>query len=482
MSSPDSIALVWLRRDLRLHDNPALSAACERHRQVIPVYLHVPGEESPWAPGAAGTWWLRGALGSLATELAAAGCPLVVRAGETRATLATLVERTGATALYWNRLYDPAVTERDEAIRAWAGETGLEVESFHGALLHEPWTIANRSGAPYRVFTPFWKCCLDLGMPREPLPAPELPPHTFADLAQVEDLALLPDLARQGNWDRGLAEAWRPTESAGLDLLAGFADGPVEAYPDRRDLPGEPGTSRLSPYLHFGQLSPYQVHQACVSRGRSAGPYLRQLYWREFGHHLLYHFPHTDLEPLDPRFRHFPWRADYDEDLRHWQRGRTGIPIIDAGMRELWRTGWMHNRVRMLVASLLSKNLRIPWQEGARWFWDTLVDADLANNTMGWQWTAGSGADAAPYFRIFNPSTQGERSDPKGRYVRRWLPELAGLPDKWIHRPWEAPAQVLAEAGVRLGDDYPAPLVDLRESRQAALDAWDSLKTIPRDG
>jgi deoxyribodipyrimidine photo-lyase len=297
----------------------------------------------------------------------------------------------------------------------------------------------------------------------------------------VEALELLPTTA----WDTQFYAHWQPGEAGASRQLQAFLDNAILDYADDRDRPALRGTSRLSPHLHFGEISALQVWQrvqdwAAQQTGSgviaAAEAFLRQLAWRDFAHHLLFHFPHTQDAPLDERYRAFPWRRQYGADLSAWQRGRTGIPIVDAGMRELWATGWMHNRVRMITASLLTKNLLIPWQQGAAWFWDTLVDADLANNCFGWQWTAGCGADAAPYFRIFNPVTQGERFDPDGSYVRRWVPELQHLPPRWIQQPWQAPATVLAAAAVELGATYPWPIVDLKATRERALAAWEQVK------
>jgi deoxyribodipyrimidine photo-lyase len=473
-------AIVWLRRDLRLADNPALRAALAASERVIPVYVYAPDEESPWQPGGATRWWLHHSLRALEAALAQRGARLIVARGETLPTLRALISQTGASRCFWNRLYDPATVERDKNVKQALRADGIHCESHNGALLFEPWEIKTGDGGPYKVFSAYWRRAAPrLAQLQAPLPAPDaLPPvPSSIDSMPVEALDLLPRIP----WDAGLAEAWQPGEDGAHALLERFLAGPVDRYGEARDLPAEPGTSRLSPHLHRGEITPRQIIAAVRRSGRAdadAEPFLRELGWREFSHQMLYHFPHTPLEPLDPRFADFPWRTEQAETLlASWQRGRTGIPIVDAGMRELWHTGWMHNRVRMIVASLLTKNLRLPWQDGARWFWDTLVDADLANNTQGWQWTAGCGADAAPYFRIFNPVRQGERFDPDGAYVRRWCPELGRLPKKWIHQPGEAPDDVLSACGVRLGKDYPHPLVDLKASRKDALAAFDAIKS-----
>jgi deoxyribodipyrimidine photo-lyase len=474
-----STALIWLRRDLRLGDNPALEAARARCEHIVPVYIHAPEEEAPWEPGAASRWWLHHSLEALRRDLAALGSALVVRRGSSLATLRALIRQTGASQVHWNRCYEPAMVARDQGIKQALRADGIHCASHNAALLSEPWALKTSGGDPYRVFTPYWR---RLGPSLEEQPpaaaAPEALPPVAGELERlpVEALALRPKIP----WDEGLRARWQPGEAGALQRLRAFVDDDLEGYGTLRDRPAEPGTSRLSPHLHFGEIGPRQVLAAVTGSGRSSEetePFLRELGWREFSHQLLYHFPHTPLEPLNPRFAEFPWRAqDRDALLARWQQGRTGIPIIDAGMRELWETGWMHNRVRMIVASLLAKNLRLPWQDGARWFWDTLVDADLANNTQGWQWSAGCGADAAPYFRIFNPVRQGERFDPEGVYVRRWCPELAALPERTLHQPWTASATALARAGVRLGGSYPAPAVDLKASRAEALAAYERLR------
>ncbi len=480
-----AVSIYWIRRDLRLADNPALTAAADNGQSVLPVYIHAPDEAGAWANGEASNWWLHHSLSALAQSLADHGLPLVIRRGESLATLDALIEETGATAVHWNRLYDPALIRRDKAIKAQLKHRGLAVHSHNAALLHEPWTIQTGTGGDYKAFTPFWRACRKLADPEPPLPVPALkaPEHagTISSL-KPEDLGLLPRI----RWDAGLAANWQPGEAGAWQRLGDFLPKTLGAYEPGRDFPAEPGTSRLSPHLHFGEISPRQIWQAVQQQLAQGGDeatttsietFLSEIGWREFAHHVLYHHPDFPDAPLNPRFADFPWQEDADGQLlAAWQQGRTGIPLVDAGMRELYATGWMHNRVRMVVGSFLVKNLRLPWQAGEAWFWDTLVDADLAANSLGWQWVAGSGADAAPYFRIFNPVRQSERFDPEGEYIARWVPELAGLAVKHRHAPWEAPASVLADAGVTLGIDYPHPMVDLKASRQAALAAFEQIK------
>jgi deoxyribodipyrimidine photo-lyase len=492
--------LLWFRQDLRLADNPALAAALERGGPIIPLYIHSPEEEGDWPPGAASRWWLHESLTKLGADLAARGSRLVVvraepRAGggATLAALTSLLASTGAGAVFWNRRYEPAVTARDRVIKSDLRARGLEVRSFNAALLREPWDVANQAGAPFKVFTPFWRSIVATLEPAQPLAAPErIPAPTQWPASNVQGgldaaggalvtrsiaaLGLMPRI----RWYEGFAQSWSPGEAGAARALRGFLQDALPDYAQARDLPAAHGTSRLSPHLHFGEISPRQVWHAVASTTTSGdlrqSKFLAEVGWREFAHHLLHHFPTTPLEPLRGEFSRFRW-AESPQQLRAWQRGATGIPLVDAGMRELWHTGWMHNRVRMIAASFLVKNLRLPWQDGARWFWDTLVDADLASNTLGWQWVAGCGADAAPYFRVFNPVTQGLRFDPQGTYLRRWLPELARLPDDAVHAPWEADAATLAAAGVTLGGNYPRPLVDLKASREDALAAFQALRT-----
>ncbi|WP_108471085.1 cryptochrome/photolyase family protein [Rhodanobacter thiooxydans] len=465
-----STAIVLFRRDLRLADNPALAAACAAHAQVLPVYVHAPGEDGTWQAGAASRWWLHHALAALDAKLRTHHAALHLRQGDTLEQLRELIRLSGASAVYWNRLYEPAVIARDTRIKSALREEGIEVHSHNAALWCEPWTIATQQGDPYKVFTPYWRNLRPQLPSSEPLPGAAL--HGWHELPgglPLEALGLLPRIP----WDAGLAEAWQPGEHGAHEQLEIFADDAIGDYAHARDLPARHGTSRLSPHLHFGEISPRQIHAELDRRARATDarhrpdiePYLRELGWREFAHHLLFHFPQTPTDNFNPRFADFRWEPRDAAALERWQRGRTGIPLVDAGMRELWHTGWMHNRVRMVAASFLTKNLRQHWQHGARWFWDTLVDADLANNTLGWQWVAGCGADAAPYFRVFNPVTQAKKFDPDGVYLRRWLPELADATTALLHEPWKDPA-LLMRSG------YPAPMVDLAVSRQAALDAY----------
>jgi deoxyribodipyrimidine photo-lyase len=462
------LAIFWFRRDLRLADNPALSAALAQAEAVLPVYLWAPEDEGEWTPGAAARWWLHQSLGALDDSLRARGSRLLFRAGPAPDALSALVAETGAGAVFWNRLYDPVLIARDAKVRDRLREFGIEVREYKAALLHEPWELATGRGEPYRVFTPFWRAALRCGEPAPPLPPPGRwngPEKWPASLA-LDALGLLPRLP----WYGGMAETWTPGEHGALTRLDAWCDEGLGRYAGLRDRPDRPGTSQLSPHLHHGELSPRQAWHAAASRQdrapeRGVESWLRELGWREFAHHVLYHFPRTPTEPMVEKYAAFPWRENSTEMLEAWGQGLTGFPIVDAGMRQLWATGWMHNRVRMIAASLLVKNIRAPWQHGAYWFWDTLVDADLANNTLGWQWSAGCGADAAPYFRIFNPVTQGEKFDPEGEYVRRWIPELEDLPGTQVHRPWEVSPR-----------GYPAPVVDLKRSREEALEAFRRLE------
>jgi deoxyribodipyrimidine photo-lyase len=476
------ITLLWLRQDLRLDDNPALAAALSGGGTVVPVFLFAPAEEGDWGPGGASRWWLHQSLKNLAADLEQRGSRLCLRGtDDSLAELLRLARECGAQRVVWNRRYEPAIRARDQAVKTALRAAGLTAESSNGALLHEPWSVATRAGTPFQVFTPFWRHCLSLPDPAEPLPAPsQLPaPPTWPAGVSLGSLGLLP----HPDWAAGLRDAWTPGAAGAHSRLRHFLDAAFADYARRRDRPDLAATSRLSPHLHFGEIGPRRIWHATRALAAAHGDestwrrsqFLTELGWREFGHHLLYHFPDTPLLPLRGEFARFPWKSS-TEALRRWQRGQTGFPIVDAGMRELWHTGWMHNRVRMIAGSFLVKDLLIAWQEGARWFWDTLVDADLASNTLGWQWVAGCGADAAPYFRVFNPVLQGAKFDPDGAYVKRWIPELSGLPAEWIHQPWAAPPAVLQAAGLQLGGDYPAPCVDHALARNEALAALAHIK------
>ncbi|MDP1579886.1 MAG: deoxyribodipyrimidine photo-lyase [Candidatus Didemnitutus sp.] len=474
--------VVWFRQDLRLADNAALDAAGARGAPIVPVYILDDAAEQRWAAGGASRWWLHRSLAALDIDLRARGLRLILRRGGSGAELRAVLHATGANAVYWNRRYEPAARERDAALQPQLVADGFEAKSFASSLLFEPEAVRNKAGSPFQVFTPFWRHCLNL--PVEPPVALAArcwtAPTRWPDSLPLAALGLEP----RPRWDAGLVAAWTPGEKTATARLREFVGDAMARYTDERNLPAVDGTSALSPHLHFGEIGPRQIWAAVRAlsaesgvfpASRGAQVFLSEVGWREFAHHLLTHFPEMPTAPLRAEFATFPWREDAAH-LRAWQRGETGYPIVDAGMRQLWQTGWMHNRVRMIVGSFLVKHLRLSWHHGAAWFWDTLVDADLANNTMGWQWIAGCGADAAPYFRIFNPLLQGAKFDPEGNYVRRWVPELARLPAKQIHAPWEADAATLAAAGVRLGQDYPKPIVDHGEARAAALAAWQSMR------
>ena len=446
--------LLWLRRDLRVADHPALRAAAHAD-SLTPVYVHAPHEEGLAAPGAASRWWLHHALAALQGELNRRGSGLVYRCADTASALLDLARACNATEVLYCRRYEPPVAARDAAVERELRAAGLEVRSFVDGVLFEPGSVRTRQDRAYRVYTPFWRACQERGLDSSPDPAPRrLPP--LADSAvgcKLEDLGLRPRIA----WDSGLERCWTPGPAAALERLEAFAGQGLHDYAAARDHPAQDATSRLSPHLHFGEISPRQVLAALLGGGETdaSARFRQELGWREFSRHLLHAFPDMATRPLDRRFEHFAWRDDHD-DLTAWQQGRTGIALVDSGMRQLWDTGWMHNRVRMVVASLLTKNLRLPWQWGERWFWDTLVDADLANNVQNWQWVAGCGADAAPYFRIFNPLRQGEKFDPDGVYRRRWAPEYADQSPTHRHTP-------------------SAPICDLAASRREALDAFAEL-------
>ncbi len=468
--------IFWFRQDLRLADNPGLSAAIASGAPLLPVYILDDEDAGEWAMGAASRWWLHQSLDSLGKSLDGR---LQLFRGKAHEIIAELVQETGASGVYWNRCYEPWRIRRDRDIKAALRDQGMVAESHNGSLLFEPQSVTKNDGTPYRVFTPFYKkVCLE-GAPPPRQPKRASPVKAFSNAARgigLEALGLLPDIA----WYESIAAAWTPGEQGARRRLKKFLKDGIVDYKEGRNRPDKHYVSRLSPHLHFGEISPHTVWYAAKDRVQNKAlkqnveHFLSELGWREFSYYILYHFPDLPRENLQRKFNRFSWRKD-KKSLRRWQQGRTGYPIVDAGMRELWQTGYMHNRVRMIVASFLVKNLLLHWHQGEDWFWDTLVDADLANNSASWQWVAGSGADAAPYFRIFNTGTQGRKFDPDGDYVRQYVPELAALPDKYLHSPWEAPDEVLEEADIRLGETYPEPMVDLKASRERALEAFKGL-------
>ncbi|MFN4167317.1 MAG: cryptochrome/photolyase family protein [Pannonibacter phragmitetus] len=477
----DRTTIVWFRQDLRLADNPALFEAAKAGA-VVPVFiLEEPkdcGETHPM--GGASRWWLHHALAALDESLAESlGGRLVLMRGPAGKALDALVKETGASAVHWNRCYEPHAIARDKRLKADLMAAGVEVRSFNGSLLHEPWELETKTGGPFKVYSPFWRAALAKAVPA-PLPVPEV-----LDIPQVSlslplsDFALLPV---KPDWAAGWLDLWQPGERGAAARLTAFLAEGLDGYGELRNRPDLPNVSRLSPHLHFGEISPRQIWTATRFHTEQHGhlqkdgdKFLSEIGWREFSYHLLYHFPHLPERNWKPAFDAYPWAED-DEALKAWQKGLTGYPMVDAGMRELWATGYMHNRVRMLVASFLVKHLRLHWHHGEEWFRDTLLDADLANNSASWQWVTGSGADAAPYFRIFNPVGQGQKFDPDGAYVRRWCPELAKLPDEFLHCPHEAPERILKAAGVILGRTYPRPIVDHTAARNAALAGYDAVK------
>jgi deoxyribodipyrimidine photo-lyase len=464
--------IVWIRRELRLADHPALVTALRAGRPVIPVFVL---DDTAGRPlGGASRWWLHQSLLHFRAAIRELGGQLILRHGEAIQCLGKLIDETDASALYFTRHHGPEDVATEAALYRSLGQT-LELRRFGGRLLFEPEQVLKGDGSPYKVFTPFWKACQSLPEQSASLPAPErwsdAAPSLASDkLAEWRLLPVSPD------WAGGLRTAWQPGEAGALNALDDFLDSHASRYKTDRDFPDRPGSSRLSAHLHFGEVSPrllwHTARAAAVQQTTETGieAFLRQLIWREFSYHLLFHHPQLNSQPLRQEFASFPWRDDAQQ-LRRWQQGRTGYPIVDAGMRELWATGWMHNRVRMIAASFLIKDLMIPWQAGEQWFWDTLVDADPANNGASWQWVAGCGTDSAPYFRIFNPSLQAKKFDPQGRYVRHWLPELRDCPDKRLQTPWLSPD------GADVDPAYPQPVVDHGMARERALRAYKEMRT-----
>ncbi|MCV2883359.1 DNA photolyase family protein [Aestuariibacter sp. AA17] len=468
--------LMWFRQDLRRRDNPALRDAYEQGK-ILPIYIFDDTQTGKTAMGAASKWWLHHSLNALNESL---NGHLHIFKGDPETIIPEILEKTGIQRVVWNRCYEPWQIKRDKAIKTHLKENDIEALSFNGSLLWEPWQVLKKDQTPYKVFTPYYrKGCLQQPEPRMPQSAPDRITYAkdYDDCLTLDELSLLPDI----HWYKTMEQCWKPGEEGAADNLSVFLKDALEGYKDERNIPSVVGTSRLSPHLHFGEISPNQIWYAALDAKQGntdnehLDTFLSELGWREFSHYLLFHWPRLQTHNFNDKYNDFPWQQS-KANLRAWQQGQTGIPIVDAGMRELWQTGYMHNRVRMIVGSFLVKNLLIDWREGERWFWDCLVDADMAANSASWQWVAGCGADAAPYFRIFNPVLQGEKFDTEGEYVSRYCPELKHMPKKYIHKPWEAPKEVRQKAQVVIGNTYPAPIVDLKASRQRALDAYDKIK------
>lgn len=478
MIPSDAPVVLLFGDDLRLADNPALHAAVATGRPVVPLF--VLSEDDGRALGAAQLWWLHGSLASLAGSLGRIGSGLVLRRGSTAMQTADVVFSVGACAVHVSRRYGREGAEALDALAEMLGD--VPVHAFEGRILHRPEEIRTGTGNFYRVYTPFRKNVCARGLGADPLPAPErlrIPDGGLPPGDPLEDWNLRPSAP---DWADGLRGTWKPGEENALALSRIFVVRRLCGYGAGRDVPGNAATSLVSPHLRFGEISPGSLLRLAEDHAAAHGvpeedveTFRRELLWRDFNYHLLHHLGDLAERNIARRFDGLPWR-DAGDDLEAWRRGRTGYPIVDAGMRQLWRTGWMHNRVRMIVGSFLTRHLLIDWREGERWFWDTLVDADPASNPAQWQWIAGTGADAQPFFRIFAPVTQSRKFDPDGVYVRRWVPELARLPDHAVHAPWEADAEVLARAGVRLGRDYPEPIVDHASARRRALDAYAELR------
>jgi deoxyribodipyrimidine photo-lyase len=459
--------IMWFRQDLRLADNAALTAAATAS-EVLPLCIlddETPGE---WRWGGASRWWLHRSLEQLGKS-----CPLILRRGRADRVIVNLLRETNASAVHLTRDYAPWSTALETRVKSACADAGAECRRYGGFLLHEPEAIRTGSGDHYKVYTPFSRACFAAGDPKPPRGKPSV--TWWSSTIASDDLASWKLLPTKPNWTTGFEPVWSPGEAGARQRLEDFIAQGLAIYADHRDRPDRPAASRLSPHLHWGEISPAQCWTAtrtamAEAHGRfdnTGEKFLKELLWREFSYHLLHHFPDLPTKCFRSEFNAFPWNEN-EAHLKAWRKGMTGYPIVDAGMRELWQTGIMHNRVRMIAASFLIKDLLIPWQTGERWFWDTLVDADIANNSASWQWVAGCGADAAPYFRVFNPVLQGEKFDPEGAYVRRWIPELANVPNEYIHRPWEA-------KGAK-PDSYPGPIVDHLVARDRALEAFARIK------
>lgn len=469
-----SKVLYWFRQDLRLNDNPALCHA-SRNGTVMPIYIFDDINSKDFKLGAASCWWLHQSLISLNDSLDG---NLNFYKGDPEEIILKLIQEYDISHIHWNRCYEPWQISRDSKIKKLLKLKNIQINSDNSSLLWEPWDVTKKDNTPYKVFTPFFQNgCLSAIPPREPINKPRnlrlIQDAKYA--IDLKDLKLMP----KKNWHYKLAEHWQCGEVAALKRLNIFLESGIYNYKEGRDFPAKQSTSRLSPHLHFGEISPNQVwylaKKQISGNNNNLKVFLTELGWREFSYNLLYQFPELPNKNWRSKFNKFKW-SNNTKLLQLWQQGKTGYPIVDAGMRELWQTGYMHNRVRMIAASFLVKNLLIDWREGEKWFWDCLVDADLASNSASWQWVAGSGADAAPYFRIFNPVTQGQKFDPEGEYTRKYIPELKNIPNKFLFNPFDAPESILNQSGIKLGNDYPMPIVDLKISRQKALDIYNSIK------
>ena len=472
----EEICILWFRQDLRLEDNPALIEANDSGLNILPIYILDDVNSDKWKIGSASRWWLNESLKKLNASL---NNKLCFMNGDSKVCLNKIIDTFNIKSVYFNKCYEPWRIQNDEEISNYLFDKGIKAYSLNGSLLFEPESAMKDDGTPYKVFTPFYRkgCLQNSPEPRIPLESPKNINFLKHEELSLEELNLIPNK----DWYKDFDKYWSPGEHGAREKLNQFLEIGINDYKDGRNFPSKKNVSRLSPHLHHGEISPnkvwYEVKEKAESMDsyRNGDHYLSELGWREFSHNLLYFFPYLPEENLQKKFNNFPW-DDNKDLLIKWQKGMTGYPIVDAGMRELWKTGYLHNRVRMIVGSFLVKNLLLHWHHGQEWFWDTLLDADLANNSASWQWVSGSGADAAPYFRIFNPVTQGEKFDPNGDYIKRYIPELRNLNGKFLYSPWEAPENVLQSAGIELGKNYPEPIVDLKLSREKALAAFEKLK------
>ncbi|NNC36021.1 MAG: deoxyribodipyrimidine photo-lyase [Hyphomonadaceae bacterium] len=471
--------IVWFRDDLRAADNPALYKAGLRAAPVICVYIRE--KVNSLRPlGGAANWWLHHSLKSLSSTLSSHDVRLVLKTGDPLEILSKMAGNIGADHVMWNRRYAPDEIDIDQKIKFALKGQGLHVESFNANLLNEPWEIKTGSDKPYKVFTPYWRACRPQSAPLDNGYEPSFKNQTELNVTSenLADWNLDPE---NPDWAEGFSEYWNPGETGAREQLEEFLGHGIDGYKDNRDVPAQPATSFLSPYLRFGEISPKQIWRTLDDRfgdnfSVDAEKFLAEIGWREFSKTLLFYADDLSEKNWKDEFDSFPWRDD-PQGFKAWTQGQTGYPLVDAGMRQLWQKGWMHNRVRMVTASFLIKHLMINWREGEKWFWDTLVDADAASNPASWQWVAGSGADASPFFRIFNPIIQSEKFDPDGDYIRRFVPELKDVPKKHIHAPWAAPKDVLEQAGVTLGETYPKPIVDHKFARERALSAYKAMRS-----